>query len=134
VDPSLRDADGHHNAAFFIQWVPNRLRSGSWEDHEASYVRHLISVAERFCPGFSAQVVDTAVLTPPRIEREIGITHGHIHHVDNTFGFDRRMPYAAGVQGLYACSAGCHPAGSVIGAAGHNCAVRVQNDLGVMAH
>jgi phytoene dehydrogenase-like protein len=77
--------------------------------------------------------VDTAVLTPPRIEREIGITHGHIHHVDNTFGFDRRMPYAAGVQGLYACSAGCHPAGSVIGAAGHNCAVRVQNDLGVMA-
>jgi len=130
VDPSLRDAEGHHNAAFFIQWVPNRLRSGSWEDHEDSYVRHLISVAERFCPGLSAQVVDTAVLTPPKIEREIGITHGHIHHVDNTFGFDRRMPYAAGVQGLYACSAGCHPAGSVIGAAGHNCAVRVLKDLG----
>ncbi len=130
VDPSLRDSAGHHNAAFFIQWVPNRLRSGSWEDHEESYVRHLISVAERFCPGFAAQVVDTAVLTPPRIEREIGITNGHIHHVDNTFGFDRRMPYAAGVQGLYACSAGCHPAGSVIGAAGHNCAMRVLQDLG----
>jgi len=131
VDPSLRDPEGHHNAAFFIQWVPNRLRNGSWADHEESYVRHLISVAERFCPGLSAQVVDTAVLTPPKIEQEIGITHGHIHHVDNTFGFDQRMPYSAGVQGLYACSAGCHPAGSVIGAAGHNCAVRVLKDLGV---
>jgi len=41
------------------------------------------------------------------------------------------MPYSVGVQGLYACSAGCHPAGSVIGAAGHNCAVRVLKDLGV---
>jgi phytoene dehydrogenase-like protein len=33
------------------------------------------------------------------------------------------------VQGLYSCSAGCHPAGSVIGAAGHNAAERVLRDL-----
>jgi phytoene dehydrogenase-like protein len=41
------------------------------------------------------------------------------------------MPYATGVDGLYAGSAGCHPAGSVIGAAGHNAARRVAQDLGV---
>jgi len=31
---------------------------------------------------------------------------------------------------VYSCSAGCHPAGSVIGAAGHNSAERVLRDLG----
>ena len=55
---------------------------------------------------------------------------GHIHHVDNAFGFADRMPYATGVDGLYAGAAGCHPAGSVIGAAGHNAAAQILADLG----
>jgi phytoene dehydrogenase-like protein len=41
------------------------------------------------------------------------------------------MPYRTGVDGLYAASAGCHPAGSVIGAAGHNAARAAADDLGV---
>jgi phytoene dehydrogenase-like protein len=40
------------------------------------------------------------------------------------------MPYATGIDGLYAASAGCFPAGSVIGAAGHNAAQRILADLG----
>ena len=35
------------------------------------------------------------------------------------------------IDGLYAASAGCHPAGSVIGAAGHNAAREAMTDLGV---
>ena len=69
-------------------------------------------------------------LTPKGIEAHFGITGGHIHHLDNTISFTDRMPYATGVPGLYAGSAGCHPAGSVIGAAGHNAAERVLRDLG----
>ena len=75
-------------------------------------------------------MVDVFPLTPKTIEQHFGITYGHIHHVDNTFGFDRRMPYATPLAGLYSCSAGCHPAGSVIGSAGHNAAMRVIRDLG----
>ena len=78
-------------------------------------------------------VVDTFTLTPPRIEQHFGITKGHIHHVDNSFGFADRLPYATPLQGLYSASAGCHPAGSVIGAAGHNAATAVLRDLGVSA-
>jgi phytoene dehydrogenase-like protein len=70
-------------------------------------------------------------LTPPKIEKHFGIRRGHIHHVDNAFGFSDRLPCATPVEGLYSCSAGCHPAGSVIGAAGHNAAERVAHDLGV---
>ncbi len=131
VDPSLRDPQGNHNSAFFIQWVPYEIKGSSWEAEETKYVSRMFDIAEEFCPGFRDLVVDTYVLTPKKIEQDIGIRYGHIHHVDNTFGFDRRMPYATGIDGLYSCSAGCHPAGSVIGAAGHNCAVRVMKDLGV---
>jgi len=35
------------------------------------------------------------------------------------------------VAGLYACGAGCHPAGSVVGAAGHNAATMVLADLAI---
>ncbi|MSR29260.1 MAG: NAD(P)/FAD-dependent oxidoreductase [Phycisphaerales bacterium] len=133
VDPSLRDPEGNHNGAFFIQWVPYELTGTSWAAEESRYVEHIFGIAEQFCPGLRDLVVDTHILTPPKIESEFGIRFGHIHHVDNTFGFDRRMPYSTGVAGLYSCSAGCHPAGSVIGASGHNCAERVMRDLGVAA-
>jgi len=107
------------------------LRGTTWEAEEARYVQHLLSLCDRFAPGTSDLVVDTFPLTPPKIERHFGISRGHIHHVDNSFGFADRLPYATPVQGLYSASAGCHPAGSVIGAAGHNAAARVLRDLGV---
>jgi phytoene dehydrogenase-like protein len=131
VDPTLQDDRGHHSAAFFVQWAPYELRGRSWDVEEARYVRHLLDIADTFAPGFSSAVVDTLTLTPPKIEERFGMSYGHIHHVDNSFGFDRRMPYATPIAGLYSCSAGCHPAGSVIGAAGYVAARRVLRDLGV---
>jgi phytoene dehydrogenase-like protein len=130
VDPTLRDDQERHSAAFFVQWVPYELYNKRWEDEEQRYINHLLSIADRFAPGFSSSVVDVFTLTPKKIEQHFGISYGHIHHVDNTFGFDQRMPYATPIAGLYSCSAGCHPAGSVIGAAGHNAAMRVLKDLG----
>jgi phytoene dehydrogenase-like protein len=129
VDPSLRDEQGHHNSALFVQWVPYQLAGTTWDAEEDRYVRNLLSICDRFAPGTSALVADTFTLTPPKIEKHFGITRGHIHHVDNSFGFADRLPYATPVEGVYSCSAGCHPAGSVIGAAGHNSAERVLRDL-----
>jgi phytoene dehydrogenase-like protein len=129
VDPSLRDAAGHHNSALFVQWTPHTLKGTTWEAEEARYVRHLLSICDRFAPGTSDLVVDTFPLHPQKIEKHFGIRHGHIHHVDNTFGFSDRLPYKTPVAGLYSASAGCHPAGSVIGAAGHNAAKRLLADL-----
>ena len=130
VDPSMRDAAGNHNSALFVQWVPHTLSGTTWEAEEERYVRHLLSICDRFAPGTSDLVVDTFPLHPRKIEAHFGITGGHIHHVDNTFGFSDRLAYAQPVDGLYSASAGCHPAGSVIGAAGHNAARRVLRDLG----
>jgi phytoene dehydrogenase-like protein len=130
VDPSLQDGDGHHSAALFVQSVPYAIAGSSWEAELPAYVEHLLGICERFAPGTRDLVADTFALPPPGIEAHFGITAGHIHHVDNAMAFADRMPYVTGVPGLYAGSAGCHPAGSVIGAAGHNAARRILADLG----
>ena len=132
LDASLQDVSGRHSAALFVQWVPYALAERSWEDEEARYVEHLLEVCDRFAPGTSKRVVDTFVLTPPKIESHFGLSFGHIHHVDNSVGFEERLPYSLPVEGLYACGAGCYPAGSVIGAAGHNAAKVVLDDLAIV--
>jgi phytoene dehydrogenase-like protein len=129
IDPTVRDAQGHHSSALFVQWVPYALTGSTWEQEADRYARHLLSICDRFAPGTSDLVVDMMVLHPPAIERYFGITLGHIHHVDNSFGFADRLPYAQPIAGLYSCSAGTHPAGSVIGCAGHNAAARLLRDL-----
>jgi phytoene dehydrogenase-like protein len=129
VDPSIQDKAGHHNAALFVEWVPYEIAGSSWEKEEERYVKHLLSMVDKFAPGFSDLVIDTFVLTPPKLEQHFGITRGHIHHIDNSFGFSDRLPYNTPIKGLYSCSAGTHPGGSVIGCGGHNAAMRVLKDL-----
>ncbi len=130
VDPTLRDEEGNHNSALFVQWVPYQPAGSSWDVEIDRYVKHLLSICDRFAPGTSDSVVDVFALPPPGIEKHFGIRHGHIHHVDNSFGFSDRLPYRTPIAGLYSCSAGTHPAGSVIGSAGHNAAMAVLRDLG----
>ena len=45
--------------------------------------------------------------------------------------FGQQFPEGAGKALTVEKCAGCHPAGSVIGCAGHNAAARVARDLGV---
>lgn len=130
IDPSLRDPQGRHGSALFVQWVPNRLATSTWEAEKDRYVAHLLSLCDRFAPGTSDLVVDTFALAPPDIERHFGITHGHIHHVDNGFAFADRLPYATPIAGVYACGAGTHPGGAVMGCGGHNAARAILADLG----
>jgi phytoene dehydrogenase-like protein len=131
ADPTLQDDARHHSSALFVQSVPYAPAHGTWDELLPSYVEHLVGLCDMFAPGTSDLVADVFALPPPGIERHFGIRHGHIHHVDNAIAFDRRMPYRTGIDGLFAGSAGCHPAGSVIGAAGHNAAREVIAALGV---
>jgi phytoene dehydrogenase-like protein len=122
VDPSLQDPAGHHSSALFVQSVPYGVPVDS-------YVDRLLDICELYAPDVRDLVADVFTLAPSGIESHFGITGGHIHHVDNTVALADRMPYVTGLPGLYAGSAGCHPAGSVIGAAGHNAARRILADL-----
>jgi hypothetical protein len=48
---ALQDAEGHHNSALFVQWVPYTLSGTTWEAEEERYVQHLLSICDRFAPG-----------------------------------------------------------------------------------
>ncbi len=129
IDPSLQDEKGRHSSALFVQWVPYELDGTTWEAEADRYAEHLIGLCERFAPGIGDLVDDTFILTPQSVESYFGIHRGHIHHIDNIFGFADRHPHRSPLEGLYSCSAGTHPAGSVIGAAGYNAAQAVLEDM-----
>lgn len=133
VDPTLTDRQGRLSSALFVQWVPYEIAGSSWEQEQERYARHLLSICDRFAPGTSNLVVDWQILPPPAIEAHFGISFGHIHHIDNSFGFADRLPHRTPVQRLYSCSAGTHPAGSVIGCAGYLAARHAAKDLGLSA-
>ncbi len=130
LDPEMEDAGGLRSASLFVAPVPYSLAGTTWDARENDYVERLFSICDQLAPGFRALVVDTFILHPAKLEAHFGLTRGHVQHVDNAFGFADRLPYATPVQGLYSCSAGTHPAGGVVGAAGHNAAMRVLADLG----
>ena len=131
LDPSLRDDAGNHSSALFVQGVPHEPAGSSWPAEKAGYVERLLDSLERYAPGLRSMIVDVHALTPPEIREHFGITSANIDHIDNAFSFTDRMPYRVGVDGVYAGSAGCHPAGSVIGCAGHNAAQQILADLGL---
>jgi phytoene dehydrogenase-like protein len=131
VDPTLSDPAGHHSGALFVQWVPNRPAAGSWEELAAPTADRLLALVDEVAPGTSELVVDRQVLHPAAIEDRFGITTGHIFHLDNTVSFTDRLPYRTATAGLYTGGAGCHPAGSVIGAAGWNAAQLALADRGL---
>ena len=80
-----------------MQPVPYALEGTTWDAEEERYVKHLLSLCDRFAPKTSTLVLDTMALHPAKIESYFGMTRGHVHHVDNGFGFADRLPYATPV-------------------------------------
>jgi phytoene dehydrogenase-like protein len=130
IDRSMTDESGRLSAALFVQWVPYDIAGSTWEAEGERYEKKLLALCDRFAPGTSELVVDSLLLHPRAIEERFGIRHGHIHHVDNSFGFADRLPHATPIAHLYSASAGTHPAGSVIGCAGYLAAKRCLLELG----
>lgn len=46
-----QDAKGHHNSALFVGPVPYQPAGSSWDEQLDGYVRHLLSICDRFAPG-----------------------------------------------------------------------------------
>ena len=129
TDASLRDAEGRHHASVLVPWAPYDLAGTTWAAEEERFVKQVLAVIDTFAPGTSAHVVDVFALTPKKLETHFGVTRGHMHHVDDALIFADRMAYTTPIGGLYACGAGCSPAGGVLAVAGHNAAKRVLADM-----
>jgi phytoene dehydrogenase-like protein len=83
----------------------------------------------------SAAVIDRWVQTPLDLERELGLRHANVMHVEMTLDAMfalRPLPewsgYRGPVRGLYLTGASTHPGGGVWGASGRSAAEAVLAD------
>ena len=135
VDPTLAPP-GTHVMTCFVQYVPYRLREGTWEERREELGRRVVESIARYAPDVPGAIRAMQVLTPLDLERTYGLTEGNIFHGDLSLEqlfFMRPVPGWAGyrtpVDGLYLCGAGAHPGGGVTGAPGYNAARRAIGDL-----
>jgi phytoene dehydrogenase-like protein len=127
---------GRHIMTCFVQYVPYRLRQGTWDDHRELLGDRVVKKVAEYAPNVPSAVVARQVLTPLDLERTYGLTEGNIFHGDlnlEQLFFNRPAPgwsqYRTPIAGLYLCGAGAHPGGGVTGAPGHNAAHQVLRDL-----
>jgi phytoene dehydrogenase-like protein len=128
--PTLVNAgDGGHRMTVLAQWVPYAADPGD-------VGRRVVAALERVAPGFGELVTSTEVLTPAGIEREYGLSGGHLYHAEPALDqFYAWRPviglarHRLGIRGLYLAGAGAHPGGGITGGPGRNAAREILRDL-----
>lgn len=126
---------GRHILTCFVQYVPYRLREGTWDDKRELLGDRVVKKIAEYAPNVPNAIVARQVLTPLDLERTYGLTEGNIFHGDlrlEQLFFMRPVPgwarYRTPIHGLYLCGAGTHPGGGVTGAPGRNAAHQVLRD------
>jgi phytoene dehydrogenase-like protein len=126
---------GKHILTCFVQYVPYRLRRGTWDEARELLGDRVVKKIAEYAPNVPGAILARQVLTPLDLERTYGLTEGNIFHGDlclEQLFFMRPVPgwsrYRTPVAGLYLCGAGAHPGGGVTGAPGHNAAQQALRD------
>jgi len=134
ADESLAPADTHILTCF-VQYVPYRLRQGTWDENRELLGDRVSRKIAEHAPNVPGSILARQVLTPLDLERTYGLTEGNIFHGDLTLEqlfFMRPVAgwsqYRTPIDGLYLCGAGAHPGGGVTGAPGHNAALQALRD------
>jgi phytoene dehydrogenase-like protein len=134
VDSTLAPP-GKHVMTTFIQYVPYRLREGTWDQKRELLGDRVVKKIAQYAPNVPNSILARQVLTPLDLERTYGLTEGNIFHGDLSLDqlfFMRPVAgwaqYRTPIANLYLCGAGAHPGGGVTGAPGYNAAHKVLRD------
>jgi len=134
-DPSLAPS-GAHVMSIHAQFAPYKLKNSDWDARREQLGDAIVNALAEYAPNLKELIVGRQVLTPLDLERDFGLTGGHIHHgemcLDQLFAFRPFIgaaQYRTPVEGLYLCGAGTHPGGGVTGAPGFNASREVIKDL-----
>jgi phytoene dehydrogenase-like protein len=134
ADDSLAPA-GKHILTCFVQYVPYKLREGSWDEKRELLGDRVVKKIAEYAPNVPGAILARQVLTPLDLERTYGLTEGNIFHGDlrlEQLFFMRPVAgwsqYRTPIRNLYLCGAGAHPGGGVTGAPGRNAAMQVLRD------
>jgi len=134
ADASLAPA-GTHILTCFVQYVPYKLREGTWDEKRELLGDRVVRKIGEYAPNVPGAILARQVLTPLDLERTYDLTEGNIFHGDLSLEqlfFMRPVPgwsqYRMPIPGLYLCGAGTHPGGGVTGAPGRNAALQAIRD------
>ncbi len=134
--PSLHDEasapSGQHVLSAHVMFVPYALKGGWTDDARRTIAERAIDTIAVAAPGIRDLIRHTELMTPADLEAEYGAVGGHWHHGE--FAMDQMLmmrptygaaQYSTPIPGLFLASAGSHPGGDLVGAAGHNAAKAV---------
>lgn len=135
TDPRLAPA-GSHVMSVYVQFAPGKLKEGDWTSRREEFADRVLKVLAEYAPDLPQRVIHRQVITPQDLERDYGLTGGHILHgemsLDQLFTFRPLIGWAryrTPIEGLYMCGAGTHPGGGVTGAPGLNASREILKDL-----
>jgi phytoene dehydrogenase-like protein len=118
-----------------LQYAPYALRSGTWPARREELGDLALATLEAYAPGISKLVVARQVLTPIDLERDYGLSGGHLYHAEpslDSFFLWRPLlgsaRYRLPVDGLYLAGSGAHPGGGLTGIPGQNAAREILSD------
>jgi phytoene dehydrogenase-like protein len=137
LDPSLAPS-GAHVLSAYVQFAPYALggRSGAapggvpaWDAQRDALGDTVVQTLEHYAPGLRSHVVAREVLTPLDLEREWGLTGGHVFHGELVLDQLLTMRpllgwghYRTPLTGLFLCGSGTHPGTGLTGGSGANAA------------
>ncbi len=118
---------GVHTMSVFAQYVPHTFAEGDWDSRREDVKNLAIRSISRFCERFEESIEEVQVLGPPDIEKEVGLTGGHIFQGEclPPYMWANRLAPRTPMPGVFLCGACTHPGGSVIGINGRNAAMEV---------
>ena len=137
LDPALAPA-GKHVMSIYAQFAPYKLKDGSWEDggKREELLSAVLETLSEYSPNLEDLVEAEEVITPLDLERNYGLTGGHIFHgelaLDQIFTMRPVLDaarYRAPIRGLYLCGSGTHPGTGLTGAGGANAAREILRDI-----
>jgi phytoene dehydrogenase-like protein len=131
VDDSVCTKGRLHHVSAFVQYVPYTFIHGSWEQRKEQVKEVVLASLARHCSNIPSAVVGVEVMSPPEIEREIGLSGGHIFQGEclPPYMWANRLHPRTEMNHFYLCGAATHPGGSVIGCNGRNAAACILSDL-----
>ena len=81
VDSTLAPP-GKHVMTTFIQYVPYKLRQGTWDEKRELLGDRVVKKIAEYAPNVPHSIIARQVLTPLDLERTYGLTEGNIFHGD----------------------------------------------------
>jgi phytoene dehydrogenase-like protein len=128
ADPSLAP-EGRHVLSVYVHDAPRHLHATEWARQRNSIFRSVMRVLEPHVPDLESIVIDGDVITPEDLERQWGLSGGHIFHGETTLDQSWLAGYRTPIDGLYLASAGSHPGGGLTGLPGLLAARTAAGDL-----